>query len=45
MALVVELGTFNANWSSVVDQRIFALVGLARGACVTFSNLHRRPGR
>src|SRR5580658_4921747 len=22
MALVVELGTFNANWSSVVDQRI-----------------------
>jgi len=30
MALVVELGTFNANWSSVVDQRIFALVGLAR---------------
>ncbi len=30
MALAVELGTFNVNWSAVVDQRIRALVGLAR---------------
>src|SRR5580698_7573271 len=28
MALAVELGTFNVNWSAVVDQRIRALVGL-----------------
>src|SRR5277367_3462028 len=30
MALAVELGTFNANWSAVVDQSVSALVGLAR---------------
>jgi predicted ATPase len=30
MALAVELGTFNADWSTVVDQHNRALLGLAR---------------
>jgi predicted ATPase/DNA-binding winged helix-turn-helix (wHTH) protein len=30
MALAIELGTFNADWSTVVDQHNRALVGLAR---------------